>query len=463
MPSPGSRQFLERGARALAIAALGALLWRAFRPPIAGEWGAEVARVSDLPAALARAVIEAPAQMVLAIDSIPGARERGVARAVGRAGTPVRWRLSPPGPTDAASRPAPGSSSDARAAGATGAPPVAPLQLAAVVEPLPEPSGRVQLTALSGGAGSLTVADDAGVVDSTGTMPGQVRQLDATIDGRVRVQSTRGAASTARRDSVIVRRLLVIGRAGWEAKFTLAALEEAGWEVDARLRVGPQAEVRQGEPSAPDTSRYAAVIVLDDAAEGMASALGRYVRSGGGAIVAPRAAAGRSLGTLLPARAVGEVVAIPGALRGETPRRGLGGVSLAPSRPDAVALERTGSSTRIVAARAGAGRIVQIGYDDTWRWRMEGNDDGAAAHRAWWSGLVRSVAYAPLVQLADSPPVDEAPFPALVEALGPPMNAARSSLPFAPGATVPWERILFALMLGSLLVEWSSRRLRGAR
>ncbi|HEX4932461.1 MAG TPA: hypothetical protein VFV33_04725, partial [Gemmatimonadaceae bacterium] len=258
-----------------------------------------------------------------------------------------------------------------------------------------------------------------------------------------------------------LRRDRLRARAGWEGKFVAAALEEAGWRVEGRFRVAPTAAVRQGRGLPIDTAHYAAVIALDASVAPDGAAIARFVRSGGGAIVAYPAASVATLAALLPARPGAAVAARLGAFASEAPRRALGGVALTAVAPDAVVLDRTGGEARVVAARVEAGRVVLLGYDATWRWRMAGDDDAPAAHRAWWSSLLSSVAHAPLVQLTESPPVDESPYAALVEALGPPTGAP--AIASAADASLPRDALLFAIFLLALLAEWGGRRLRGAR
>ncbi|MBK6845329.1 MAG: hypothetical protein IPG88_24055 [Gemmatimonadetes bacterium] len=432
MPSPGNRRLLEGGARTAACLALGALLWRAWFPAPAGDVALRLAGTGGLPQALARAVRTPVASLDLAVDSLPGASDRAVARAVAAAGTTVRWTLAAP-----------------------------PSVSAAVAEPLAEPSGRVRLVTIGRAEAALTVRDAAGAVDSARLSTTGVRAVDATMDGVVQVHGAGAVATTSRRDSLVLRPVLVLGRAGWEGKFVAAALEEAGWRVETRFSVAPLVDVRQGAADAIDTSRYSAVVVLDESAASRAAAIARYARSGGGVIVTSAAARLPALASVLPARAGEAIVPTLGALSGERPRRALGGVALTSAARDAVTLERTGNRARIVAARVDAGRVLMMGYDDTWRWRMEGDDTGPSAHRAWWSSLVSSVAYAPPVQLTASPSVDEAPLAALVEAWGPPGDLAADTAP--PVSSVAWDRLLFAAFLLALLAEWSSRRLRGAR
>jgi hypothetical protein len=132
-------------------------------------------------------------------------------------------------------------------------------------------------------------------------------------------------------------------------------------------------------------------------------------------------------------------------------------------RSDAVPLESRGSAVTIAARRIDAGRVIQVGYDETWRWRMSGGDAALAAHREWWSRLVSSVAYAPLSRRvsAGDVAIDEMPLASLVDAVGPPAapRAAPRSRPDSQRTTM----ILFAIAVGALLLEWASRRLRGAR
>jgi hypothetical protein len=109
-----------------------------------------------------------------------------------------------------------------------------------------------------------------------------------------------------------------------------------------------------------------------------------------------------------------------------------------------------------------AGRVVQTGYDETWRWRMSGGEEAVAAHREWWSRLVAAVAYAPLVPRASAPSaLDETPLASLIDALGPAAPLDSRLVPRTNDARITWT--LFALVVASLLAEWTSRRLRGAR
>src|SRR5439155_1311169 len=59
---------------------------------------------------------------------------------------------------------------------------------------------------------------------------------------------------------------------------------------------------------------------------------------------------------------------------------------------EAVPLEGQAAGVATAVRRAGAGRVLSIGYDESWRWRMLGGTSGLPAHRAWWSRMVGLVA-----------------------------------------------------------------------
>src|SRR5207248_4874175 len=135
-----------------------------------------------------------------------------------------------------------------------------------------------------------------------------------------------------------------------------------------------------------------------------------YAQSGGGVILAPQAAAADGMGSLR----IGGVGQPPSDARAiqASGAVNLATLSLAPItslRNDAVPLEKRGSSVAVAARRIGAGRILQLGYEDTWRWRMGGSDGAVRDHRMWWSGLLSSVAYAPRAPRFTETQQDEAP------------------------------------------------------
>jgi hypothetical protein len=114
----------------------------------------------------------------------------------------------------------------------------------------------------------------------------------------------------------------------------------------------------------------------------------------------------------------------------------------------------------IAARRFGAGRALQLGYEDTWRWRM-GGSDGVLRDRIWWAGLVSSVAYAPRVARESAETaIDEAPMAGLVASGGP--GTSGSVTANLSGSQSDWIAWLFVLLALGLMGEIASRRLRGA-
>lgn len=326
----------------------------------------------------------------------------------------------------------------------------------------------------------LVLRDAGGVLDSLANPSEVAAWRLASATEQLEVQQGRARVQLAVPDSTGARRLLVLAQPGWEGKFVVAALEEAGWLVDGTMRVSPTGTVTIGSPRALDTARYAAVLVLDSMAVDAAS-LSRYVNRGGGVVLGGDALRIPSLAALRPGRATVLRGAIAGALLTDAPRRGLEAWEFELA-PDAVVLEtdrgdHAHAEPALVARRVGAGRVIAMPYHETWRWRLQGTDDGLAAHRAWWHGAViaASGAMAPMSTSAASEryPGNGAPYADLVARVGAPL--ADSTLAFnemararaqagANGMPLPlvgW--ILLGSALLSLVAEWASRRLRGAR
>jgi hypothetical protein len=103
---------------------------------------------------------------------------------------------------------------------------------------------------------------------------------------------------------------------------------------------------------------------------------------------------------------------------------------------------------------------LQIGYENTWRWRMGGLTDAVAEHRQWWTEMVSSVAYAPRVPRAIVPFItDEAPMVGLVAAVG--RASGGTAATTVTGSRSLWTASLFVLLVIGLVGEVTSRRLRG--
>jgi hypothetical protein len=245
-------EWLLRGA---AIALLTWVLWAALRPPAATSGWADS---RTLPRALVRWTVASPpptSAHVVIDDSagLPAYAGQWLA-ALGRTGTHVSW---------SAPRPLPATAIE--------------------LDPVADPRGATLVRVAAPAGATVTLRDALGpygpMTAGTAVLHGTVGTLDAVVGG----MPARGLL----RDSLTLRRILVLGRAGWESKFAIRALEEEGWFVDAKLRVTPTLLVTQGRPTAPDTARYAAVVVVDSVGRALAGATGaaeRYVRSGGGLI-----------------------------------------------------------------------------------------------------------------------------------------------------------------------------------
>lgn len=424
--------------RAGALAALLALLVLPWSPT------ATVRLEASSSAQLAQVLAEATARPVASVraqlSEAPGASSRAWLRALRGAGTSVEWRATSSLPfTVLSTEPVPG----------------------------PDNSRRVALSGIP--AGGVSIRDALGIVDSASTDSGAARDVLARVSGAV-VAGVRGATLHAPDTSPVPHRsVLVSGGAGWEGRFTAAALEEAGWTVESEFVVTPRGPVgripdagrgaavrTRGASGVIDTARYAAVIALDASAVARAGTIARFVQQGGGLILGHSAAVG-DLRALAPARPDAPFSETLGGLLTATPRRGLAGRSLAALQPDALVLERRGAAVTMAARRHELGRVVMIGYDDLWRWRMQGGESSPEEHRAWWSQLVSSVAYAPF-SMATGAIGDPAPTASLHASLGSPGIASASDAT----PRVPWAAILFATCLVLLMIEWTSRRLRGA-
>ena len=424
---------MEWAARAIGLIALGALLWSltredAPRTPTRFAGG-------DLRASLTSWTRMSPSDSVqLELAAAPDVVERDWLVALRRAGARLAWR--------APSVPA----------------------LAVSVEPVADPRRRSRIVVAAPEDSAVIVRDDVGRIDtlSTGRLGAAVI---SPVVGRAAVSVGAHAATSLPADSIALRRVLVAGAASWESRFMIAALEELGWTVDARLSIAPGAVVRQGVGRTIDTSQYSVVIALDTTAAADAASIVRYVRNGGGVVLAGSSSLSPALARLAPGRAEGRWRPV---LRLAAREASLGTLGYFPIRSmsrEAVVIDSRDGGIAVAAHRLGAGRVVQAGFDETWRLRMAGGENGPEAHRAWWGALVSSAAFAPVIASTarTSAPAfgDAAPLAALIATLGQPRNE-----PFAGGRPLPSparrEAALFALAVVAFLAEWASRRLRGA-
>lgn len=423
MRSHADRHFIERVLRAIALLALAAVavrLWRGERS------SGERARVSAaaLDSALVAWSMAPPARATLDATALPSPGQRDWIVALRRAGLDVDWRA----------RETAGS--------------------AVTVEPGVLPRLPARVTALGSPTAALLLSDELGPVDSAaGTRAASWR---FTPVGDVAITSGPSRATAEPRDSLVAGPILVLGSAGWESKFVTAALEESGWTVATRLTIAPGVVVRQRATSPIDTASWSALVVLDSVSALDGAAMARFVRAGGGVVASGAGVRHPALRGFLPA--VGAVSpGVLGGLSGPDPYTALAARTFRLAG-DAVPLERRSGAPVVVAKRSGAGRVVAVGYDDTWRLRMAVPDESAPqAHRDWWSSLVGGVA---LVRLHPRTvtAIDEAPLANTIAALGRPEpdNATPRDR-----TRPPWTAILAAIATLSLLGEWLSRRVRG--
>jgi hypothetical protein len=357
------------------------------------------------------------------LEHAPSARERDWLAAIREAGTTVQWsgELAP---------------------------------VAIETYPAADPAGGAFM--LVSAPGQASVADALGPIDTieTGGEPVTVRVGDAR--GAITLTSAGERARAGVAPASQTRRVIVAGAANWEAKFLIAALEEAGWQVDTRLRVRPDEVVRQGATVMPDTARHAAVVLLDSAAS--VPGLDAFARAGGGVVLVGDASRARVAAPLVAWRVARRETAPLGTLPGDTIWRGQSRVAFGDvDSTRAIALERRGDAAFIVARRHYAGRVLGVGYDGTWQWRMAGGGNSVVAHRAWWSRHVASVA------IRSSPAravvTGAAPLAALHASLGP--SAGEPDVPALPRSLI--GNLLGAVALAALLAEWLMRRLRGMK
>lgn len=424
---------LEHVLRGIVIVVLAVMLWQSLHKQIDSGGQAVSARGVGVRGALAEwsALPKAPGRIHVQLDTVPSPLERAWLGAIAGAGSSVTWSGDLP-----------------------------PVMIDA--QPVASPTGGTKVLVAAPSGFSVLMSDDVGVIDTVRAQNAGAGLALTSVAGHLTARVKGSVASTLLRDSVVLHRVLVIGDAGWESKFVAAALEEEGWKVDAFIRVAPGVDVTQGSAAVIDTSRYSAVVALDGAASPYANRIIEFARMGGGVVLTPQAA---SLDAMAPLRAggVGRAASEARAIQagGSVSLATLALAPITSLRSDAVPLEKRAGTVAIAARRIGAGRALQFGYEDTWRWRMGGGKGAVRDHRAWWTGLVSSVAYAPRVPRATATTaIDEAPMIGLVAVIGPSTPAGfTSSLSGRPSDWMAWQFLLLAL---GLIGEVASRRQRGA-
>ena len=414
----------------LRVAVIAILSWFLVRTILVQRHGAvEDAASATLAQKLARwSTVSSPARVHVRIDHPPAGRERDWLAALPGTGTEVDWS----GPS------------------------LVPTAIS--VEPRVDPARGADVSVAAPESAMVVLSDTLGVLDSaratrTG-IRGYVPKLRGTVDAIVGPV----VARAARHDSLELRRLLVIGQAGWESKFTVAALEERGWQVDAHIIVSPKGDVHQGKIADIDTAHYSAVLAIDSTAGRYGDRIAAFVKQGGGLVMWSTAARARGLAALAPGSA-GALIQDEGDVPPDSaPRSALELVPITSLRGDAVVLERRGGDVALAARRVGLGRVLETGYTNSWRWRMAGGADALARHRDWIAGLVALVATSGR-HAVPAAPSDVAPLVTLIDRLGPATKATEGAA-LDPAVIARW---VFGIVCAALMLEWASRRLRGVK
>ncbi len=429
----GSRRVIERVLRGLLLATIVIAIVIAIQTLRERR----VAYVRGGPAAVSSAVarwssVEAPSEAHVVFDSVATSDVRDWMAALRRTSTRLTWD----GP--------------------------ALTPVAVGVQPVIDPHRPIRMAIAAPRGSKIAISDTLGPIDSVEIHnDGAVITL-AGVEGAVRASVGGTVANNIPHDSVGLKSILVLGVASWDGKYIMATLEEQGWTMDARFILAPTGDVVQNAKAITiDTSRYAAVIAVDSSAAKYSAQIARFVRSGGGFIASGEAAGVSAFSELLPAD--GGALIPPPPIEGDSsdPRGSLPLIPLTHLKSDAIVLENARGFTTVAARRVGKGRVLQVGYLNTWRWRLGGTGDMQApvrAYRTWWAALVSSVAYAPRWEMAQRP-TDPAPVSALVETLGPPVSRAETKASFLNDPRL--LAILFAIAVGALFMETASRRLRG--
>ena len=352
--------------------------------------------------------------------------------------------------------------------------PAALSPMAVAVEEEWRASGGTRVQVVSRGRALLAISDAAGLLDTLVADSAGIRTRSGPVQSALHVdaRATHAASAALTAGAPAVARVLVAGDASWESRFVIAALEEAGWPVDASIILSPKVTVTQGATRMPSRRRHAIVVVLPGAPSSITAALPDFVRAGGGVVIVGDAARLASLAAIRAGAPGLTIAGEAGAEASDAPRDGLDLVPIATLAAGSVVLEVRDGRTAMAARRVGAGRVVQVGYENSWLWRMAGDDDAPVAHRRWWTSVMSGLVplAAPVqrgVADAEHDTLDAAPVAALARDLGlPPVRA--ESLAAVEGRTLTaaiLERLdvrwlLLAIVL-SLVASWTLRRWRG--
>ncbi|MDQ4079970.1 MAG: hypothetical protein M3125_04360, partial [Gemmatimonadota bacterium] len=322
------RVHVERGLRVLALIALAIAAWSAAQPE--PEPVAEGANSGGLRDALERWTTAPPGGIHLTLERAPSTADRDWIRALRRTGTPVMWK------------------SDGIPA------------LAIEAAPVADPRGGAMIWLVAPSEQRVVVSDAIAPIDTVVAQSGGAMLSAPVVVGPFEARVNDHVATTTLRDTILPRRVLVVGPASWEAKFVITALEEAGWGIEARLALAPGVEVTQGAARTPDTARHAAVVALGVPPAAFGAAVARYVRAGGGLILAGESTQAASLAALTAGRFGARVRPATLTFAEGASRRALAMRAIIP-RSDALVLEGQAGRVAVAARRHESGRVIQLG------------------------------------------------------------------------------------------------------
>lgn len=425
----------------VAIICLALMLWTLLVPPTVTVSRGAIMPDGTSSLSLASMLGGGADTIDVAMPAVPDARTRAGLRAVRGSGRMVRLHAPQPLPALAIS-----AEAEWRATGGT----------------------RVQV--VGGDSTRGVLRDGAGSIDSLQLDSAGYRARSGPVQGYIGIDAAgvRGAALPLAASLPAEARVLVTGSATWESRFVVAALEESGWLVDVAVSLSPRVTVAQGPTRIPSRSRHAIVIVLAGTPPSVLAALPAFVRSGGGVVIVGEAARAGALAAIRAGSPGATISGDVGAEASRLPKNGLDLVPVATLAAGSVVLESRGARPAVVARRIGAGRVVQVGYENSWLWRMAGNDDAPAAHRRWWNALLSGIVplRAPVLRAvppAEHDTLDAAPLASLARDLGLPVIIVADVTTDTPTSVVASLdlRWLLALSLLTLVASWTLRRWRG--
>jgi len=443
VPEPGvastAQQLRIAGAVLHGIGLLCMLLlaWRLFLPRQDRAVTATVAATGTLDQSVLELLRASHDTIDVTLDGIPDARARAMLRAVRGSGHALRISA-----------------------------PTAPAAVAVSAEREWRASGGTRLQIVSSDSSRQVVADAAGLIDSIAIDSAGLLTRAGPLQGELQVG--RAAAPPLVSSAPAEARVLVLAAATWESRFLIAALEEAGWPVDAAVSVSPRVTITQGASQFPSRARHAIVVLLPGAPASAIAALPAFVRSGGGLVIVGEAARAGGLSSLRAGAAGATLSGEAGAEASDEPRHGLDLVPITTLADGSVPLESRDGRVAVAARRLGAGRVIQVGYDNSWLWRMGGNDESPVAHRRWWSSLLSGIVpqRAPVsvvASTAEHDTLDAAPLAALARDLGLPAIRITAADPSPTTSLVASfdPRWLLTVALLTLVASWTLRRWRG--